>query len=101
LREPNGSCIFRRTSSSGLLQTTAEQSKGSGGGGRILDTGVGADAVARARVRPTRQRRQKRKSLQTTETTSNTVRNDIARATAAPHPNADGPPADERAHAPL
>jgi hypothetical protein len=39
--------------------------------------------------------------LQTTETTSNTVRNDIARATAAPHPNADGPPATERAHAPL
>jgi hypothetical protein len=41
------------------------------------------------------------KSLQTTESTSNTVRNDIARATAAPHPNADGPPATERAHAPL
>jgi hypothetical protein len=41
------------------------------------------------------------RSLQTTETTSNTVRNDIARATAAPHPNADGPPATERLHAPL
>jgi hypothetical protein len=39
--------------------------------------------------------------LQTTETTSNTVRNDIARATAAPHPNADGPPAIERAQTPL
>ncbi|HEX8147520.1 MAG TPA: hypothetical protein VF591_10100 [Pyrinomonadaceae bacterium] len=49
----------------------------------------------------TRHRGTKRKSLQTTETTSNTVRDDIARATAAPHPNADGPPATERAHAPL
>ena len=44
---------------------------------------------------------QKLKSLQTTETTSNTVRDDIARAAAAPHTNADGPPANERAHAPL
>jgi hypothetical protein len=44
---------------------------------------------------------QKRKSLRTTETTSNTVRKVIARAAAAPHPNADGPPATERAHAPL
>jgi len=55
----------------------------------------------RTPVRLTRHRGPKRKSLQTTETTSNTVRDDIARATAAPHPNADGPPATERAHAPL
>ena len=52
-------------------------------------------------VRPTRHRRQTRKSLQTTEIASNTVRNHIARATAAPHTNADGPPANERAPAPL
>jgi hypothetical protein len=39
--------------------------------------------------------------LRTTEITSNTVRDDIARATAAPHLNADGPPANERALAPL
>jgi hypothetical protein len=56
---------------------------------------------ARTQVRHTTHRRQTRKSLQTTETTSNTVRNDIARATTAPHPNADGPPATERAPAPL
>lgn len=57
--------------------------------------------LTRTRVRLTRRRFQKRKSLQTTETTSNTVRDDIVRATAAPHPNADGPPAHERAPAPL
>jgi len=106
LRAQGASCIFRRTSSSKLLQTKAEQLKGSIS---REQAGAGVSTLvehARAPSRPrrfgfARHRGPKRKSLQTTETTSNTVRTHIARAAHAPHTNADGPPATERAHAPL
>jgi hypothetical protein len=82
-------------------RTIEGQQQGAGRGHSPDTSGEPPRGLTRTQVRPARHRRQKRKSLQTTETTSNTVRNDIARATAAPRPNADGPPATERAHAPL
>jgi hypothetical protein len=51
---------------------------------------------ARTPVRLVGQRRSKRKSLPNTETKTNTVKNHIARAQDAPHPNADGATALER-----
>jgi len=78
-----------------------QQQPGAGRGHSLDTSGEPPRGLTRMQVRSIRHRRQTRKSLQTTETTSNTVRNDIARATAAPHPNADGPPATERVHAPL
>jgi len=78
-----------------------QQQPGAGRGHSLDTSGAPPRGLTRTQVRPTRHRLQQRRSLQTTETTSNTVRNDIARATTAPHPNADGPPATERAHAPL
>jgi len=78
-----------------------QQQPGAGRGHSLDTSGEPPRGLTRTQVRPTPYRRQKRKSLQTTETTSNTVRNDIARAPVAPRPNADGPPANERAPAPL
>jgi len=68
---------------------------GSRPGRRLAFESEDPRGLARTRVRP------KRKSLRHTEIISNTVRDHIARAAAAPHPNADGPPATERAPAPL
>jgi hypothetical protein len=90
------------TTASNDSRTIEVQQQPGAGRGHSLDTsGAPPRGLTRTRVRPTRHRLQQRKSLQTTETTSNTVRNDIARATTAPRPKADGPPANERAPAPL
>lgn len=82
-------------------RTIKVQQQPGAGRGHSLDTSEKPRADSRARRFGRPDIAVRSKSLQTTETTSNTVRNDIARATAAPRPNADGPPATERAHAPL
>jgi hypothetical protein len=100
LRAPSASCIFRRTSSLEAASYDSRITEGElPGGGRGVGRDEGRPGTRGIRARDfgaSAHRHRKRKSLPPTENKTNKVKNHIARAQAAPHPNADGQTAIER-----